>query len=460
MTAVELAATLRRVSAEELLLPVLVQLAVIIAAARVFGTLARRVGQPAVVGEVVAGLVLGPSLVGWLAPGLFAAVFRPPLPGVPDELAAAALPLVFQTLAELGLILLLFLIGLEVEFAHLRGSGRAAAGIAVAGTALPFALGAALGPVLHPHLEPHPTAGPVPLVGLTLFLGVALAITAIPVLGRMMHELGVSRTKLGAVVIAAAAVGDAVGWVLLAAVAALAESAFDPWQTARMVGLTVGFVLGMVYLVRPALTRYLNWSLRAADGALTLNALGVVLAALLLTALATNRIGVFAVFGAFVLGAVLSDQPAVRRAVTARVQDFVTAFFLPVFFTYTGLRTEVGGAGGATMWLLCGALLVAAVVGKVGGCGVAAWMAGFPPREAAVAGVLMNTRGLIVLVVINLGYDLGVIPKSVFGMLVLMAVVTTVMTTPLVLWLRHGTELDGPIRASGFLGRREPVAVE
>src|SRR5205823_1255914 len=210
------ARALAHLDAEHLLLPVLVQLAVIVAAARAFGALARRVGQPAVVGEIVAGLVLGPSLFGWLFPDLFAAVFRPGLPGVAPELADAVVPKVFTVIAQLGLIFLLFLVGLEFEYGHVKAHGRAAVLISLAGIVVPFALGAALAPAIHPHLEPHPTAGPLPLTGLVLLLGVALSITAIPVLGRIMMELGITRTRLGAITITAAAADDACGWILLA----------------------------------------------------------------------------------------------------------------------------------------------------------------------------------------------------------------------------------------------------
>ncbi len=445
------AKALRAVSVEDLLLPVLVQLAVVVAAARVFGVLARRVGQPTVVGEVVAGLLLGPSAFGALFPELAAAVFRPTLDGVPQPLTDAAFPKIFAVLSQLGLILLLFLIGLEFEFGHLKARGKAAVGISLAGTAIPFALGAGLALVVHPYLEPHPEKGPIDRFGLTLFMGVAMAITAIPVLGRMMLEMGITRTKLGAVVITAAAVGDAVGWVLLATVAALAAARFDPADTLLMAALTVAFGLLMAVAVRPVLAAYFRRSMAANGGKLTLNALAVLLVAVLLAALATNRIGIFAVFGPFLLGAVLSDQHALRDAVAARLRDFVTAFFLPVYFTYTGLRTEVGSLAGGTMWLICLAVIGTAVVGKFGGCGLAARAAGYPRREAALIGALMNTRGLMELVVVNVGYEAGVIPKSLYCMLVLMAVATTAMTTPLVLLFRRGTEIEGPMEASGFV---------
>lgn len=444
-------AALRTLHVEDLLLPVLVQLAIIVIVARVFGLLARRVGQPAVVGEIVAGLLLGPSLFGWLFPGAFAAVFQPHLPDVPLELAAAAFPKIFQVLSQLGLVFLLFLVGLEFDFSHLKVKGATAVAVAVAGIALPFALGVGLAPVIHPHLEPHDKAGPVPLFGLTLFLGVAMSITAMPVLARILLEFGITRTRIGVVAMTAAAVGDAVGWVLLASVKPVAKLGTDGFSwagTAAMLGLGAGFAAGMVYLVRPLLRKFLDRSMGANGGRLTANALAVLIAGVLLAALATNRIGISAIFGAFLFGVILSDRPAVREAVTTRLWDFVTTFFLPIYFTYTGLRTDVGSLGG--LWWVAAAVLLTAVGGKFAGCAAAARLTGFRWREAGVIGALMNTRGLMELIVINIGYDIGVIPKSLYCALVLMAVTTTVMAGPLVLALRRGTEIEEPLRRNWF----------
>jgi Kef-type K+ transport system membrane component KefB len=181
--------------------------------------------------------------------------------------------------------------------------------------------------------------------------------------------------------------------------------------------------------------------------------LAVLLVCLLLCAIATNLIGIFAIFGAFLLGAVLSDLEPFRTAVIARLRDFVTAFFLPIFFTYTGLRTDIGTLHGSTMWLVCAAVLAVAIGGKFGGCALAASLSGFSIREAGIIGVMMNTRALMELIVINVGRDLGLIPPNLFCMLVMMAVLTTVMTTPILLTLRRGTELEAPIAASGFFRR-------
>lgn len=449
---IETVESLIKLDVEQLLLPVLIQLVVIIAAARTFGALARRVGQPSVVGEIVAGLLLGPSLLGWLYPELFANLFRPTLGEVPQPLADVVLPKIFTVIAQFGLIFLLFLVGLEFEFEHVRSHGRAAVLISIAGIVVPFALGAVLAQLIHPHLEPHPKAGPVSLLGLTLFLGIALSITAIPVLGRIMMELHITRTRLGAITITAAAVDDAIGWILLASVAAVVKSNFDPLETLRMAGLTVGFALVMWFVVRPVLVRYFAFSLRENRGRLSATGLAVLLVSVLLASVATNLIGIFSVFGAFLLGAVLSDQAELRHAAHAKLLDIVTSFFVPVFFTYTGLRTDVTALHGTAMWIICGAVTVAAMAGKLAGCGLAARLSGFSWKESGIIGAMMNARGLMALIAINLGYELGVVPRSLFCVLVIMALVTTVLTTPLLLWLRKGTEIEEPIARSGFLG--------
>lgn len=442
---------LARLSADDLMFPVLVQLAVIVAVARLGGLAARRLGQPAVVGEIIAGLLLGPSLFKAVLPGVWAAVFEPALPGVPAEVAAAAFPKILQVLAELGVILLLFLIGLEFHVEHLKVKGWSALAVAAAGVVLPFAAGAGLGPLIHPHLEPHPTAGPVPVVGLTLFLGLALSVTAIPTLGIILFELGITRTRVGTVVLAAAAAADIAVWVLLAAVGPLVKPGGGEFSWAGpglMLAWAVGFGVVLLVVVRPLLGRYLDHALRSSGGQLGVTPLAVLLVGVLLCGVATNRIGISAVFGALLFGAILADRPGLREAVSARLRDVVTTFLLPVFFTATGLRTDVGALGG--LWWVAGVVFVAAAGGKLIGCTVAARLTGFGWKEAGAVAALMNTRGLIALVVINIGYDMGVVPKSLFACLVLMTVATTLLAAPLLLLLRQGTELEEPMRAAGW----------
>jgi Kef-type K+ transport system membrane component KefB len=440
---------LKHLEVEDVLLPLLIQIVLIVLLARLLAVLVRRVGQPAVVGEIAAGLVLGPSVLGRLFPGLFQAIFHPTVLGMDPALFDQLLRWIFTGISQLGLVFLLFLVGLEFDFSHLRWHGRSALGISVSGVALPFALGLGLAFLMHPLV-----AADKPFLGFALFMGTATSITAIPVLARIMLDLNITRSRLGAITISAAAVNDAIGWILLAAVAAVVKAEFDPWRTLLMAAETVGFGLLMAFVGWPLLRLWVRHALRRGEAEFSVNALTIVLAVVFVCAIVTNLIGIFAVFGAFILGAVLSTEREFCRAVSRRLRDFVTAFFLPVFFAYTGLRTDVGSLGTSwQLWGLCLLVIAAAVAGKFGGCGVAARLGGFTTREATCVGLLMNTRGLMELIVINLGKDLGVIPESVFCMLVLMAILTTVMTTPLVLRVMPGTELEAYIRQTDFVKR-------
>jgi Kef-type K+ transport system membrane component KefB len=455
------------VKVEAVLLRVLVSLAVLIVAARLFAVLFRRLRQPGVVGEIVAGLVLGPSVfgrlahllgpqgLGWLPWDAAQVIFPATVVfhgGTPTE-EVVSVEWIFRIISQLGLVFLLFLIGLECDFRHLRRHGQSALAISLVGIALPFVLGLGLGFLLQAQPGVYAEGEtPAPPLSFALFLGTTLAITAIPVLGRIMLELNITRTRLGAITISAAAVDDAAGWILLATVAAIVQAQFRFTELALMIAATAAFAVAMVFLVRPVLCSWLRRVLQRNGGELSVNALALVLVGVLLCAVATNLIGIFAIFGAFLLGAVLSGEEQFREAVARRLRDFVTAFFLPIFFTYTGLHTNVYSLGSWSLWLWCALVLAAAVVGKLAGCGLAAWAGGSSPREASCIGAMMNTRGLMGLIVINVGRDLGVIPASVACMLVLMALATTMMTTPLLLGLMRGTELEPYIVRSGFIG--------
>ena len=443
---------LAEVSVETRTVAVLTQLVVIILAARIFAGIARRVKQPAVVGEIIAGLILGPSVVGRIPAihGYWMTLFHPATPGLEN------LGDVFSVLSQIGLIFLLFLIGLEFDFGHLRTTRGSSLAISTAGVVLPFALGFGLAKVMYPHLTGADR--PASPIGFALFMGTAMSITAIPILGRIMMEMNIARTKLGAVTITAAAIDDATGWILLATVSALVRAAFSPSKTLLMLGETVGFALLMIFVARPIMKRWARRAVRIGSGALNLNSLAILILTLFLCAIATSRIGIFAIFGAFLLGSVLSDEVVFRTAVSDRLKDFVNAFFLPIFFTYTGLRTDVGAVGNSTMWLFAAAVSALAILGKFGGCSIAARLAGFDRRESILIGVMMNTRALMELIVIKVGYDLHVIPAGVFCMLVLMAVLTTVMTSPVMIYAMRGTDIEPLVRGSGFLRSRLAVA--
>lgn len=399
---------------ETFVLHVLIQLAVIIAAARAGAWLMSKLGQPKVVGEIVAGLVLGPSLLGQISPDAFTFVF-------PTETTV-----VFRVLSELGLVLLMFLIGLEFDFSHLRQVGKTAVGVAVAGITLPFALGIALALWIHPQL-----AAEVNRTGFVLIVAVALSITAIPILGRIMIELNIHRTKLGTLTITAAAIDDGLGWILLAGVSAMIHGDFQLLNLLRMALLAILFVFGCWFVGRPLLTQCTDWLLRSDKGELSVEGLSAVLIVVFLSAAMTNAIGIFSIFGPFIVGAVLSDRIEFRNAVSGRLREIVYALFMPIFFTYTGLRTNVGSLDSWEHWGICGLVIVAATAGKMVGCGLAARLGGMPWLESGCVALMMNTRALMGLIAINVGRDLGVIPDSVFCMLVIMALVTTFLTTPL-----------------------------
>ena len=417
---------------EALLLAVIVQLAVIIATARVAGNLARRFGHPLVVGEILAGLLLGPSVLGRLFPGFSQALFPVATHGV------------INIISQIGLILLLFLIGLEFDFGHIRTHGKTAALVAMGGIALPFVMGLGIAHWMHPYF---PNTNPT---GFSLFLATALSITAIPVLGRVMVEFNIHRTQIGTLTITAAAIDDALGWILLAGVAAIVSSHFDPLVAVRMVLLTLLFGAVMGWLVRPLLIRWTREEMRRNQGQLSLNGLAVVFVVLFACAAATNLIGIFSIFGAFVLGAVLYDQHEFREAVFQRLKDFVTTFFLPVYFTFTGLQTDMGSLGNVTLWVFLGAVLAASFAGKFAGCGIAARLSGLAPRPAACVGIMMNSRGLMGLIAANVGLQMGAIPNEVYCMLVLMCVFSTVLLSPVLRRLMTGTELEAPFRESDF----------
>lgn len=418
---------------EAVLLRVILQLAVIIAAARVAGHWSRRLGHPMVVGEIVAGLLLGPSFLGRLLPGFSHALF-------PDFTAP-----IINIISQLGLILLMFLIGLEFDFGHVRTHGKTAALVAVCGIVLPFGLGLLLGRWMAPAFPQ------VNATGFSLLLATALSITAIPVLGRVMVEFNIQRTEIGTLTITAAAIDDALGWILLAVVAAIVGAQFDPGATLRMVLLTGLFGLFMGLVARPLCIRGIRKAMARGQGYLSLDALAVVFTAIFAAAAVTNVIGIFSVFGAFVLGAVLYDQEEFREAVFLRLKDFVTAFFLPVFFTYTGLHTDMRSLGSGVMWLFLAAVLAASFVGKFTGCALAARWNGLKPRQAACVGMMMNARGLMGLIAANVGLQMNAIPPEVYCMLVLMCVFSTVLLSPALRRLMVGTELEEPFRNSEFM---------
>jgi Kef-type K+ transport system membrane component KefB len=372
----------------------LLQIVVILASGRALGVLLKRIGQPAVVGEIAAGILLGPSFFGRFAPDAFAFVFP-----------AASLS-ALQTLSQVGLVLFMFLVGLEFAPELLRERKRNVVVISHVSILVPFLLGSALALYLYPRLS-DPA---VPFRNFALFLGTAMSITAFPVLARILTERDLLRTKLGSTAIGCAAVDDVTAWCILALVVLLVRAgslASLAWQLA----LFALYVCAMIFAVRPLLRK------------------PTLLAALVLalaSAWITETLGLHALFGAFLAGAIMP-----REEKLAAQLHGISLLFLPLFFAVTGLRTNVGGLATPALWLSCALVLAVAILGKVGGAMLSARAVGFAWRDAAAIGILMNTRGLMEMVVLNIGRDIGVISPDLFTMCVLMALVTTAMTSPL-----------------------------
>ncbi len=392
----------------------LIELLAILAGARLSGKVARLLGQPRVVGEIIGGLVLGPSVFGRLLPRQFDFVFH----------SISPVPMII--LAQIGLCLLMFQIGLEFDFSHLREKQNRAAvfSVSAAGILLPFVFGWLIGGWSHDTLAPG-----INLLGYRLFIAVALSITAIPILGRIMMELGITRTRLGAIAITAAAMDDLTGWTLLAVVSALATAEFSTETFAIKVGLLAVYLAACHFVVRPLLKRLID-AFKPTGEHLPHELMAIMIMLIFVSGLITYQLGVFVIFGGFVAGMMLHDHPTFVAAWKKTVSHFVSVFFLPIFFTFTGLRTNVNGLDSLALWGWCLVIIAAATIGKFVGCAGAARVCGLSWADSGCLGIMMNTRALMELVVINVGFDLGVIPPNVFTMLVLMAIFSTVVTAP------------------------------
>jgi Kef-type K+ transport system membrane component KefB len=399
------------VSKSNALLQLLIALAAVIVTGRALGWAFRRIGQPPVIGEVVAGILLGPSLLGREISSYI----------LPDSVAP-----VLGLIAQLGVILYMFLVGLELNAARLRRRVHSAVAISHASIVAPFLLGASLALLLFPDMS-RPG---VPFTSCALFMGVAMATTAFPVLARILTDQRLTATELGVLALSCAAVDDVTAWCLLAFVVGVARAQVGGAMV--VTGLALGYVAFVYLAVRPVASRFVRRYEPVRPHA---GVVAGVLVAVLLSALTTEAIGVHAVFGAFLLGAVIPHDSAVARAFTEKLETIVTVLLLPAFFAYTGMRTEIGLVSGAGPWLMCGLITLTATVGKVGGTWVAARLTGLEGQTATALGVLMNTRGLIELIVLSIGLDLGVISPTLFAMMVLMALATTLATSPLLRWL-------------------------
>jgi Kef-type K+ transport system membrane component KefB len=403
----------------EIALFLLIDLVIIMLAARALGWLARRVGQPVVIGEILAGILLGPSVLGRLAPGLPERLFPPEVP--------------LRAIADLGLVFFMFLVGLELDTRLIRREGRRAMTISLTGVLLPLVLGMLLGIPLGTVNEggqflpdaPRPTSA----LSFPLFLGAAMCITAFPVLARILVERGLYKTGLGTAALCAAAVDDVIAWILLAAVVGLTRTG-SPKAAGTAFLLTLLFVLFMLTvgkrLVGLLARRY------EAVGQLSPDLVALILAGVLFSASMTEWIGIHSIFGGFLFGAIMPQQSRMTHELTDKVEDFTVVVLLPVFFAVAGLRTNLFALNSIELLGWLGLILAVAIGGKMIGCGLGARFNGFSWSDALVVGALMNTRGLTELVILTVGQSLGVLSDRTFAMMVIMALVTTIMAAPII----------------------------
>ena len=394
----------------------LTQIIVILTLAGLFRRLFRAIHQPPVMGEMIAGIVLGPSVLGLLFPQALSFLFP-----------AASLE-TLRLLSQIGVVLFMFIVGMELDLKHVREKGSAAVMISHASIIVPFLLGAALSLFLYRELASPGTS----FNAFALFIGVAMSITAFPVLARILEDRGMSQTYLGSIAITCAAVDDVTAWCILALVIALVKSTGIGISAITIV-LTLIFAASMFFVVRPQLGRLI----KEPDSQLHRRRLiPIILAFVLACALLTETIGIHALFGAFVAGVVMPPVAKFRSFLKDKLEAFGSHALLPLFFAFTGLRTQVGLLNKWQDWLLCVVIILVAIAGKLGGSMLMSRWTGMNWSQSFSIGVLMNTRGLVELVVLNIGYDLGILSGRIFTMMVLMALVTTFMTGPLLSLVR------------------------
>lgn len=400
----------------------IIQIGVILFVARLVGWGFRKIHQPQVMGEMIAGIMLGPSLLGWLAPGVSAALFPPASLGF------------LNALSQIGLLLFMFLVGLEFDPKILRGQGHAAVVTSHTSILAPFLLGTGLSFYLYPRLSD----ARVNFTSFALFMGIAMSITAFPVLARILTERKMLRSKVGAMTIACAAVDDVTGWSILAAIVLYVQAntgAIPVWLTIAGSAL---YILVMIFGVRPLLGKlevsFPRWGISQ-------DMMTLIFLVILTSGLITEWLGIHALFGAFLAGAIMPKQHGFVQALTEKLEYVAIVLLLPLFFAFTGLRTSVGLLNGVGMWFFCALIILVAIVGKFGGSTVAARVTGMSWREASTVGILMNTRGLMELIVLNIGLDIGILSPTLFTMMVIMAIVTTLMTAPLLQAVYFGSFL-------------------
>ena len=393
----------------------ILQIGTILIVARLVGWLFGKLHQPRVVGEMLAGFLLGPSLLGWLAPDISLALFPPESLGH------------LNSLSQVGLLIFMFLVGLELDLGHLRELGRAAVMTSQVSIIAPFILGSTFAIYLYPRLS-DPS---VSFTGFALFMGAAMSVTAFPVLARILTERNMLRTRVGSVAIACAAVDDVTAWCILAAIVVIVRASSSELPVWMIVGGLAAFVLLMLLVVRPVLRKLeMVYEKR---GSLTQDLIAMILLVVLASGWITESLGVHALFGAFLAGVVMPRHPVFSKELSQKFEGLIVVLLLPIYFALTGLRSSIFLIAGAKMWIYCAVIIVLAVIGKWGGSMLSARLNGMSWRESAAVGILMNTRGLVELVILNIGLDLGILSPALFSIMVLMALVTTLMTTPLLM---------------------------
>jgi Kef-type K+ transport system membrane component KefB len=423
----------------DVVLHVVATLAAVVFLGYVLGRICRYFGQPPVIGEVIAGIALGPSLLGAISPETMHLL----IPSAIDD-PKGQVPAALRAVSQLGVILYMFIVGLELNTTRLAGKAHAAVAVSHASIVAPFVLGALLALGLYPVFS-HDG---VPFTSFALFMGVAMSITAFPVLARILTDRGLQKTTLGGVALSCAAADDVTAWCLLAFVVGVAQA--NVGNAVWVLGGAATFIVVMFYFVRPLLAKLIPQEENQSRN-LSPFIYSSVLLAVLLCSLTTEAIGIHAIFGAFLLGAVIPHDSRVAQVFSTSMKELVTVLLLPAFFAFTGMRTQINLVSGWENWLWCAAIILVATAGKFGGTLVASRLTGLGWREAAALGALMNTRGLMELIVLNIGLDLGVISPTLFAMMVVMALVTTAMTAPVLEWLiPEGEEADNANAAKVF----------
>lgn len=389
----------------------ILQIISIILVSRIFGFIFHKIRQPTVIGEIIAGIVLGPSVLGLFFPEFSIFLF-------PKESLAN-----LQFLSQVGLILFMFVIGLELDLKVLKGKADDAVVISHASIIIPYFLGMLLAYFLYEEFAPSN----ISFISFALFMGIAMSITAFPVLARVIQERDLTKTRLGIIAITCAAADDVTAWCILAAVIAIVKAGTFV-SALYTIGLAVAYVLFMLFAVQPFLKRIGN--IYSDRETISKTIVAVTFLVLLISSYLAEIIGIHALFGAFLAGVIMPPSFSFRKVLTEKIEDVSLVLLLPLFFVFTGLRTQIGLLNESHLWITCGWIILTAVAGKFGGSTLAARMVGTNWRESLGIGALMNTRGLMELIVLNIGFDLGVLSPEIFAMLVLMALITTFMTGP------------------------------